>query len=95
MDPESRRLLEDTYALAKDNHRMLRAIRRHQLISAFGKVFIWIIVIAVTAYSYLAFLQPLVNKLHIPGLSTTQPGTFGTSTTTPFGKLINSFQAGR
>ncbi len=95
MDPELRRLLEDTYALAKDNHRMLRTIRRHQLISAFGKVFIWLIIIAVAAYSYLAFLQPLVNKLHIPGLSTVQSGAFGLSTTTPFGKLINSFQAGK
>jgi hypothetical protein len=95
MDPESKRLLEDTYALAKDNHRMLRAVRRHQLIDAFGKFFIWIIVILISAYSYFAFLQPIIEKLHIPGLPTVQPGTFGISTTTPIGKLINSVGAGK
>ncbi len=91
MDPESRRLLEDTFALAKDNHRMLRAVRRHQIIGSFGKVFIWLIVLAIAAYSYFAFLQPLLGKLHIPWPSTAQSGVFNLSTTTPFGKLINYF----
>ncbi|NNM83925.1 hypothetical protein HKL94_01770 [Candidatus Parcubacteria bacterium] len=91
MDPESKRLLEDIYALAKDNHRMLRAVRRHQIISAFGKVFIWLIVLAIAVYLYFAFLQPLIDKLHIPGLPAAQSGFFSFATTTPLGKLVNSF----
>jgi hypothetical protein len=84
MDPESRRLLEEIHALAKDNHRILRAVRRHQFLSSFGRLFFWIIVILISGYLYLVYLQPIAEKL-IPGLSTT----------TPIGKLINSFTAGK
>ena len=95
MDPELKRLLEDTHALVKDNHRMLRAVRRHQIFSAFGKVIVWIVVILATALSYEAYVKPLIDTLHIPGLSAIESGALDTSTTTPLGKLINYFKAGK
>jgi hypothetical protein len=95
MDPEAMRMIEDTYALAKDNHRMLRAVRRHQILDTFGKWILWLVIIAASAYSYFAYLQPIINKLQIPGLSMMQPGAFDTSTTTPLGKLINYFKVGK
>ena len=91
MDPEAKRMIEDIYAMVKDNHRMLRAVRRHQILDTFGKWILWLIIILATAYSYFVYLQPIINTFQIPGLS----GSFGISTTTPFGKLINSFQAGK
>jgi hypothetical protein len=93
MDPESKRLLEDTFVLAKDNHRLLRTIRRHQLISAYGKLVLWIILILLTLLSYQTFLKPYVDSLIING-APGQSGTFNLSSTTPLGKLINSLKAG-
>ena len=73
---------------------MLRTIRRHQIITDFGKFIIWFIIIIATIFSYQAFLKPFADKLQIFGLSGIQPGTFGVATTTPIGKLINSFTPG-
>ena len=95
MDPELKHLLEQTLALVKDNHRMLRAVRRHQIIDTFGKWILWLIVLVVAAYSDWVYLKPIVDQLHIPGLSTTQLNGYASSTTTPMGKLINYFKAGK
>lgn len=94
MDPESKRLLEQTYALAKDNHRLLRAVRRHQILDSFGKWILWLVIIAASAYSYFAYLKPILNTF-VPELSLMQSGGLDTSTTTPLGKLINYFKAGK
>jgi hypothetical protein len=88
MDPEAKRMLDDMYALVKDNHRMLRAVRRHQILDTFGKWILWGIILVAGAYSYFVYVQPLINGLHIPGMSASQ-----TATTTPWGKLINYFEA--
>jgi hypothetical protein len=81
--------------LAKDNHHLLRTIRRHQLISAYGKLFIWLILVIITALSYQVFVRPYVDALMTSGVPTTQAGAFSIPTTTPFGKLINSLKAGQ
>src|SRR3989344_5836388 len=39
MDPELKKEIAEIHALAKDNHRMLRAIRRDQWLGFFGKGF--------------------------------------------------------
>ena len=58
MDPEMKRELEEIHALAKDNHRLLRDMRRHQMWSTYGRVVIWLIVLASTLYVYQAYLAP-------------------------------------
>ena len=59
MDPELKRMFEETRALAKDNHRMLRAIRRDQWFSFIAKLLFWAAIILVPLY----FLQPYLNLL--------------------------------
>ncbi len=91
MDPELKRLLDETHALAKENHRMLRAIRRDQWLGLVGRIIVWIIVLALPLYLYQQYLQPFVTKL-VPGAATTS--VFGLPTSAEVQKLINSYKAG-
>ena len=62
MDPESKKLLEETLALAKDNNDMLRSMRRSMRIQRIMSVVYWVFIIgsAVGAY-YL--IQPYLEQL--------------------------------
>ena len=94
MDPELKRQLEEVHALAKDNHRLLRAMRRHQLIGAFGKIAFWIVILGSSAYWYQTYLQPIVSKFSgAQGEFTSN--LFGIPTTADLQKLINSYKAGQ
>ncbi len=91
MDPELKRVLDETHALAKENHRMLRAIRRDQWLGLVGRIIVWIIVLALPLYLYQQYLEPFVTKL-VPGAATTS--IFGLPTSAEVQKLINSYKAG-
>ncbi|MFA6408330.1 MAG: hypothetical protein WCW36_02590 [Candidatus Paceibacterota bacterium] len=94
MDPELRRELDEIHALVKDNHQMLRAIRRGQWVSAFMKVVFWIFIIAAPLYIYQQYLQPTVAKFSAAsGVPTS--GFFGLPTFAEMQKLINSLQTGQ
>jgi hypothetical protein len=93
MDPEMKRLLEENNALEKDNHRMLRAIRRSQWLGFIGKVVIWVIILALPLYLYQQYLQPVVERIATAsGLSTTTTSGFlGLPSFNQLGNLINSY----
>jgi len=94
MDPESKRLLEEDLALAKDNHRMLRAIRRDQWLGFISKLIFWAIALALPFYLYQQYLQPLVTKFQeTTGTSTSS--MFVLPTTADLQKLINSYKVGQ
>lgn len=94
IDYEEKHLLEENLALTKDNHRMLRAIRRDQWLSFIGKLIFWAIMLALPLYLYQQYLQPFVSKFSvITGVTTSGP--FGLPTSADLQKLINSFQAGQ
>ncbi|MDO8623912.1 MAG: hypothetical protein Q7R54_00995 [bacterium] len=59
MDPELKSLLTETLSLAKDNHRMLRAMRRAQVWGFIGKLAFWAVIILVPLY----FLQPYLDLI--------------------------------
>lgn len=94
MDPELKKLLEETHALAKDNHDMLRAIRRDQWLGFFGRILVWIIVLALPLYLYQQYLQPFVTRFS-EATGVTATGPFGFPTSTELQKLINSFKTGQ
>ncbi|MBI3572429.1 hypothetical protein HY091_02785 [Candidatus Kaiserbacteria bacterium] len=91
MDPETKKLLEETHALAKENHRMLSAIRRDQWFNFFGKIIIWAIVLLLPIYLYHQYLAPIVAKIAPPG--TTTGGLFGLPSSAELQKLIDSYKA--
>ncbi len=62
MDPESKKLLQDTFTLAEDNNKMLHTIRRGQKWTSFLRVVYWIIIIGVSIGAFY-FLQPYVDQM--------------------------------
>lgn len=89
MDPELKRTLDELHALAKDNHRMLRAIRRDQWFGFIGKIIIWVLVLALPLFLYQHYLEPLIAKF-VPASSTTTANAFGLPTTADLQKLLKS-----
>jgi len=96
MDEETRRLLDETHALAKDNHRMLRAIRRGQIMSFFSTLIVWIVVLALPLFLYQQYLAPTINKIsELSGVSTTTTtGLFGLPSSAQLGKMLDSVKSG-
>jgi len=96
MDEEIRRLLDETHALAKDNHRMLRAIRRGQVMGFISTLIIWVVVLALPLFLYQQYLQPIIAKISATsGVSTTTAtGLFGLPSSTQIGKMIDSIRGG-
>lgn len=93
MDPELKKLLEENHALARDNHHLLRAIRRHQLIGAYWKVFFWLFLLGGAYFGYQEYLKPLADTFaanRTPG-----SGPFGLPTSAEIQKLIDSYKAGQ
>jgi len=90
MDPELKQEIAQIHALAKDNHDMLRALRRHQWWSFLTTVIFWLVVTIAPFYLYQQYVQPLVTKL-----SGSEPTTngFQLPTSVDVQKLINSFKA--
>ena len=62
MDPESKKILQDTFALVEDNNKMLHHIRRSQRMASFMRAFYWIIIIGVSIGSFY-YLEPYFNKV--------------------------------
>jgi hypothetical protein len=62
MDPESKKLLEDTFALAKENNKMLHSVLRYIRISRTMTIIYWVIIIGSAVGAYY-FIQPYVDQL--------------------------------
>lgn len=97
MDPEIKTLLEETHALAKDNHKMLRSIRRSQWMSFMSTIVVWLVVLALPLYLYRQYLEPIITQIsETSGMSTTTTSGFlGIPSFANIEKLINSFRDGK
>lgn len=81
MEPEEKHLLEEIHALAKDNHRLLRSVRRHQIVELFGKWVLYLILILGGSYYFFQYMQPLIEA--------------GIQPSSPFQNLIDSYRTGQ
>ena len=63
MNPEERKMLEETRALAIENREILRSVQRNLRVSAVFKALYWIIIIGATFGAYY-FIQPYVDILN-------------------------------
>jgi fatty acid desaturase len=59
MDPELKRLIEETRALVKENHDMLRTMRRNAWLGLIFQIVFWIVIIFAPIY----FLLPYIGAL--------------------------------
>ncbi|OGI76149.1 hypothetical protein A3C67_01950 [Candidatus Nomurabacteria bacterium RIFCSPHIGHO2_02_FULL_42_19] len=62
MDPESKKLLENTFALTEENNKMLHAMKRSMRLARIMSMLYWVFIIgsAIGAY-YL--IQPYIDQL--------------------------------
>lgn len=91
MDPELKHQLEEIHALVKDNHRIIREVRRHQLFGIVVSFIFWAVILITPFYLYQQYLQPIVSKFQ----ATQGTATPSDSTFTQIQKLINSFKTGQ
>ena len=94
MDPEIKQELTTIHALVKDNHDMLRAIRRAQWYSFWGKVIFWAVVVILPFLLYRHYLEPFVSKFAPTGTSTSVKGSFGLPSTADIENLIKLYTGG-
>lgn len=91
MDPELKQELAQIRELAKENHDMLKKIRRDQWLGFVGRIIVWAIVLALPLYLYQQYLEPFVANFS-GSAGTTTSGPFGFPTTAELEKLIEPFQ---
>jgi len=62
MDPESKKLLEQTLELEQDNNKMLRSMKRSMLWGRVMNILYWLIIIGISVGAFY-FIQPYFNKI--------------------------------
>ena len=62
MDPESKKLLEETFELEQDNNKMLRSMRRSMMWGRVMSVVYWLVIIGISVGAFY-FIQPYFNKI--------------------------------
>lgn len=79
-------------ALVKDNHRMLRAIRRDQWFGFVARLIIWVIVLALPLYLYQEYVSPFVQSF--TGTSTPATGGyFGFPSPTEIQRAVEAYRS--
>ncbi len=62
MDPELRGMFEESLALAKENNKMLRAMRKSQKLAQLLRGLYWVLIIASMVAAYY-FIQPYIDTV--------------------------------
>lgn len=63
MDPEEKEFLEKTYRVARDNNRMLKAMRRNAFIGGIIKLIIWALVLGIPVFLYVQYIHPVLGGM--------------------------------
>lgn len=62
MDPQSKKLLEDTFALVEENNKLLQGMRRSLRNQRILSIIYWVFIIGSAVGAYY-FIQPYVDQL--------------------------------
>jgi hypothetical protein len=62
MDPESKKLLEETLQLEQENNKILRSMKRSMFWAKVMNVIYWLIIIGISVGAFY-FIQPYFNKI--------------------------------
>jgi hypothetical protein len=62
MDPESKKLLEDTFRLSEDNNKMLHSMRRSMRVGHIMSLLYWIIIIGISVGAFY-YAQPYIDQM--------------------------------
>ncbi len=61
MDPETKKMLTDTFTLVQENNKMLHHIRRSQKLASFMRLVYWAVIVVIGIAAYY-FLTPYFDK---------------------------------
>ncbi|MES2668213.1 MAG: hypothetical protein V4644_00780 [Patescibacteria group bacterium] len=88
-------LLEENLAVAKDNNRLLREMRRNAILGLILKIVIWLVILGVPLLVLSSYLGPLMEAVSAPAGSGAQApaGLFGLPSQAQMSELIEQYQA--
>lgn len=61
MDPESKKLIEETHALEEENNKMLRSLKRSMFWSRVMSSIYWILILGISVGAFY-FIQPYMDQ---------------------------------
>ncbi len=61
MEPEDKKLLEETYSLAEENNKMLHSIKRSMIWARIMSILYWVLIIGVSVGAFY-FIQPFLDQ---------------------------------
>jgi len=81
VDPEDKKLLEETYKLVSENNSMLRTVKRSMQISRVMSILYWVFIIG-SAVGALYFIKPYLESIY---------GVYG-GAKTDFNSILENFK---
>lgn len=91
-----RKLLEENLAVAKDNNRLLRELRRNAILGLVAKIVLWLVVLGVPLFFLSSYLGPILDAFSGQETSQQLPtGLFGIPSEEQINQLIEQYQAGQ
>lgn len=89
------KLLEENLAVAKDNNRLLREMRRNAILGLIAKIVIWLVILGVPLFFLSTYLGPILEALSGQTENGQQlpTGLFGIPSEEQINRLIEQYQA--
>jgi len=87
---ELKKLLEENLAVAKDNNRLLREMRRNAILGLIAKIVIWLVILGVPLFLLSSYLGPLIDAL--AGQGGVPSALFGVPSEDQIQRLIEQYQ---
>jgi hypothetical protein len=91
---ELKKLLEENLAVAKDNNRLLREMRRNALLGFFAKIVIWLVLLGVPLLFLSSYIGPLMSAFGgaSPTGESLKPGLFGLPSAEQVSDLMEQYK---
>ena len=86
------KLLQENLAVAKDNNRLLREMRRNAILGLIAKIVIWLVILGVPLFFLSTYLGPILDALS--GQTASSTSLFGIPSEEQINQLIEQYQAG-
>jgi hypothetical protein len=90
-------LLRETRAVAEENNRILKSMRRWTVIGFIGKTFLWLVILGVPLFFIGPYLDTLMRAFqtftNAGAAGTSSPGTFGLPSKEQIDQAIRQYKA--
>lgn len=90
------KLLQENLAVAKDNNRLLREMRRNAILGLIARIVLWLVILGVPLFFLSTYLGPILDAMSGQGGGSGQlpSGLFGIPSEEQINQLIEQYQAG-